>query len=170
MKGEAELVVHQRTDAYAIATYGPVLLQLWHLSAPLDGAQAARRVASELAKAGFEKTGSLVVVPEQSAIPENAARDELRHVPMELTNGAGLVMVQEGVGFKASAVRAVLATIMLLSRQSIPHDVVPNVIAGSGWLAKRLKVPGGTRGLIAAVAELRSLYDPPGSALRASGS
>lgn len=159
MTRTARLTILERDAEYAIATYGPVLLQLWENATPLAGAQAARRHAKVLAGAGFERTGSMVIVPIRSAMPETAARTELTEIPRELTNGAGVVLVQEGSGFRASAIRAVLSTMMVLSKKSMPHDVVSNVPAGCSWLADRVPVPGGARALCRAVAELRSLYE-----------
>lgn len=154
------LEIFERTDDFAIASWGPVLFQLWQRSTPVEGARAAREAAGKLAADGFDKTASLVIVPIDSAMPEKAARAELSQLPVDLSNGVGIVLVQEGSGFRAAAIRTILSTLMHLSRQVMPHDVVRTVDAGAQWLGGRIELPGGTAGLVSAVTELRGLYGP----------
>lgn len=152
------LEVFKHTDTYALGLFGPVLIQLWQVGTPLDGATFAREAAQRLAASDAPKTASLVIVPRESTVPERDARDQLAQLPDDLARGAGLAMVHEGTGFRASAVRAILLGMMRLARSRVPHEVVATVPEGVSWLCQRVEIPGGARALNVAVRELRGLY------------
>jgi hypothetical protein len=122
---------------YALGTLGPVLLQLWELDTPIDGARKARELARTLHARGYEQTISLIVVPEQSQLPSEAARKEVGYIPKDLPGCLGLALVREGEGFRAAAVRAIMTGMMAFG-QAAPYKIVASVAEGCDWLSKRM--------------------------------
>jgi hypothetical protein len=125
------------TAQYALGTLGPVLLQLWQLGTPEDGARKARAMAKGLFGRGYEQTCSLIVVPETSVLPSEVARKECAQIPKDLYGCTGLALVREGEGFRAAAVRA-LMTGMMSFGQVAPYKIVATVKEGCDWLEGRM--------------------------------
>jgi hypothetical protein len=125
------------TAQYALGTLGPILLQLWQLGTPDEGARKARALAQGLRGRGYEQTCSLIVVPEASVFPSEVARREVAQIPKDLYGCRGLALVREGEGFRAAAVRAMMAGMMSFG-QVAPYKIVATVKEGCNWLEERL--------------------------------
>ena len=143
------------TPHFGLSVCGPVLIQHWERGTPLEGAQRACDLASQLGRSGMPRTASIVVVPPQSALPDSATRKELARLPKLLGPIVGFGMAHEGSGFRASAVRGVLTGIILMTRADYEHEVFANVIAAADWLGERLQGDLTASELIDGVAELR---------------
>jgi hypothetical protein len=121
---------------YALATLGPVLLQTWELGTPEAGAQKARALARSM-RNRYAQTISLIVVPERSQLPSEGARMECSRIPRDLPGCQGLALVREGEGFRAAAIRAIMAGMMSFG-QAAPYKIVATVTDGCDWLATRM--------------------------------
>lgn len=153
-----KLDVRKATKDYALALYGPILIQLWQTGTPDEGARAARVLALELSRSQFPEVGTIAIVPADAGLPSADARDSLAHLPGDLGKATALALVREGDGFRASTIRAVLTGIMLVSRNNVPHQVFSATDSASSWLRERLEIPGGAAGLALAIGELRGRY------------
>ncbi len=150
------LVISHVTPEYALAKFGPVLIQLWERGTPLEGARRALSLARSYATTTAGPTCTLIIVPARSAPPSAEVRKALGAMPDVLPGCAGLGLVREGSGFRASGVRAVMTGMMLMSRHKAPHQVFSSTRAASLWLANQM--PEGLPGLPVAVDELRHRY------------
>jgi hypothetical protein len=120
---------------YALGLLGPVLLQSWQLATPEEGARKARALAKSL-RQRYPRTISLIVVPEQSRLPSEAARKEAGNIPKDLPDCQGLALVREGEGFRAAAIRAIMTGMMSFG-QVAPYKIVATTNEGCIWLATR---------------------------------
>lgn len=147
------LRIVEMSSEYALGVVGPVLIQLWERGTPDEGARRACEEAESLARSPHPRTGSLIIVPEDAALPSPDARKLLSELPGKLDRGAGVALVREGTGFRSAAVRAVMTGIMMLARDPVPHEVFSGTGPGIEWLLRRLQSP--TLDLAGAVDELR---------------
>lgn len=149
------LHIHEMNADYALAVVRPVLIQLWERGTPEEGARRACEIADTLASSAHPRTASLVIVPEDAALPSPEARRHLSDLPTRLGRGAGVALVREGAGFRSAAVRAVMTGIMMVARDAVPHDVFSTTDQGIAWVLRKLSPPSPID-LAGAVAELRA--------------
>lgn len=135
------LRIVELTSEYALGVVGPVLIQLWERATPDEGARRACEAAESLARSRHPRTGSLVIVPEDAALPSPDARKLLSELPGKLGRGAGVALVREGAGFRSAAVRAVMTGIMMVARDPVPHEVFSGTGPAIEWLLRQLQVP-----------------------------
>lgn len=129
------------TPRYALGTFGPVLLQLWQLATPDEGARRARILARGLRADGHTRTATLIVVPESSVMPSAEAREQLSNMPTDLPGCAGLALVREGEGFRAATVRAIMTGMMSFERRA-PFKIFAGRGEACAWLAHQLGAGG----------------------------
>jgi hypothetical protein len=126
------------TKDYALGTYGPVLLQRWQLSTPVEGAHKARALARSLAISGYSSTATLIIVPETSAMPTADARRGLANMPVDLPGCVGLALVRGGDGFRAASVRAIMTGMMSFERRA-PYKIFATRPEACAWLVRQLE-------------------------------
>ena len=71
-------------------------------------------------------------------------RDETAAITRDYPSIAAAIVI-EGAGFRAAAVRAVVAAIYLVSRSPYPHRIVESVEDGARWLRQLAERAGHAR-------------------------
>jgi len=93
-----------------------------------------------------------------AAARELMARDMKRHE----TFTRDMALVYEGDGFRAAALRSVVAGLQLLSRQVVPLKTVATVEQAAAWLAGRRRVERvAAADIVSAVGAIRAAVAPP---------
>lgn len=107
---------------HAVITAGDALVQLWERDAPVEAFRAILRHCEERGRASPRRSLWMVAVSsEHAGMPEAEAREVSARFPEFFTEFA---LVIEGSGFRASAARAVMASMsMMSSKRTKPHVV-----------------------------------------------
>jgi hypothetical protein len=148
-------VIESNSD-YTVGTMPGAVFHLWRGNGMSSG---VRVITDALAKVHAEDSGLPMVLfgvlQPDVPIPDDESR---RNMVDAMRNTVGLrasVMVFEGHGFKASAIRAIVSGFGLLARVPYPHDVCASVPLGARWLTRWCPEHDPER-LIAAVEALRA--------------
>ena len=150
------------TAEYAVASWGPVFICIWEKNTPPEGVERALALANSLRPGS--KIATMVVIPEGSPMPEPAAREKLQQLMSDLdARSVGTAMVQEGSGFRAAAVRAVLTGVHFVSRSKAPCQIFDTVESASHWLDGLLGQRLDGRHLQERVASLRARIGSAGA-------
>lgn len=148
-------ILFQGQDA-AVGVFGPLVI------AVTDGPESfrpeyARRVLEEVSRlrrtTHADRLIYLYVAGERSSLPEPEVRDTVAQVAEHFDACVG---VHEGSGFKASAVRAVIAGITMLSRSRVRPEIVATIEQGVEALSVRHPDLGTRAELLSAVLEVRA--------------
>lgn len=107
---------------HAVITAGDALVQLWERDAPVDAFRAILRHCEDRKRASPERPLWMIAVSsEHAGMPETEARKVSARFPEYFTEFA---LVIEGSGFRASAARAVMSSMsMMSSKRAKPHVV-----------------------------------------------
>ncbi len=158
-----EIEYFEREETHAVATWRNVLLIESRLESPAFAAAAMRRAASELKRKYPDGFGHFTIVEGGCKSPSAEARAGAASVIDEYGDAIrGAVIVFLGSGLRGAFVRAVVASMMALSRSQhrVPQEICPSVDEGVRWLAQRL--PGvDVRALTNAVEAVRKSSDAP---------
>jgi hypothetical protein len=135
-------ITQQKTADHLLATWGEVLVIVWHDRTTLEGVQAGQRFYDALAETCPSGVFLLTVVEEKAQFPEAAVRKQLAKL---LASGAGRTrksaLVYEGSGFNASIVRSIVTGLTQLSSVPYPHKVFATVDEAARFFAPDLGVP-----------------------------
>jgi hypothetical protein len=142
---------------HCIAMWRNVLIQIWRTATSEVGARNARAAGAKLLAATQGPLGCIVVVERDAAMPSPAARAQLSALVADVAaRTRGIALVQEGDGFRAATVRAVMTGLMLVARNAVPHKIFRTVDEGEAWLRSLMDGHAGAPGELAqTVAGLR---------------
>jgi hypothetical protein len=137
---------------HVVAVYEGILLQIWRTATPVDGVKLVRKTLRD-----FDKQIQLtIVILEDGAIrPDRDARMELDSLGREIAPRPAVV-VYEGDGFKAAAVRAVMTSIGLFTRQALRSRVFGSTESALEWTCKVHPRVAGIHSVQGFLTELRS--------------
>ena len=107
--------------------------------------------------------GLLTIVEEKAPMPPSDARKALTDFLTRFGSSIKCsAVIHEGSGFRASAVRSIVAGLTLLARPPYPHRIYASVEASSEWmssgLAAKIQRKFTAQELVLAVAEIRKHY------------
>lgn len=143
-------------DGAALGVLGPLVI------AVTDGPNSfrpeyARRVLEEVTRlrrtTHADRLIYLYVAGEHASLPDPEVRDTVAQVAEHFDACVG---VHEGTGFKASAVRAVIAGITLLSRSRVRPEIVATIQKGAETLAENHADLGTRSELLEAILDVRA--------------
>lgn len=165
MESELQRVVW-RPPTHAVIAGRDVLVQLWETASPSEGMRAVKAWCEERRqREGDRPLFMMSVVGEGGPMPDGEARAIASEFPAYFTE---FVMVVEGSGFRASAVRAVLAGMALVAPRRTAPTVVTSVHEGCVALARQSGgVVDATRLEAAIDSARRAIRGLPGAGLRA---
>lgn len=134
MESELQRVVW-RPPTHAVIAGRDVLVQLWETESPAEGMRAVKLWCEDRKlREGDRPLFMMSVVGEGGPMPDGEARAIASEFPAYFTE---FVMVVEGSGFRASAVRAVLAGMALVAPRRTAPTVVTSVAEGCVSLARQ---------------------------------
>jgi hypothetical protein len=148
----------------AVATRGNLFVNVMREAQTLERLREVRRHIERHVAAWGEHTISISVLePGATAQAPREVRDETAAITRDYRSIAAAIVI-EGSGFRAAAVRAVVAAIYLVSRSPYPHRIVESVDDGARWLRQMAERAGHARvgaveiveAVAAARAELRT--------------
>jgi hypothetical protein len=109
---------------YVLASWQQIFAVVWRHDTTREGAQALHRECREFATRHARGIGLLTIVSERAPMPPTSARQAVADF---LAQGSAYikcsVVVMEGTGFRAAAVRSVVTGLTLLAKQAYPHRV-----------------------------------------------
>lgn len=124
---------------YAVVVYEGILLQLWRTATTADGVRLVRKTLKDFAQ---QIRFTVVVIEDGATTPGSEARAELQALAAELVPRFAAV-VYEGDGFRAAAVRAVITSILLFTRQALPVKIFSSTASATEWARKaHPEIPG----------------------------
>lgn len=117
---------------YCIATWSGTVIQLWRSETPPDGVECVMDVVRN---ASPPVHSTLIVVEENSELPNPVARKLLEQLTLLLAPSCKVVaMIHEGSGFRAAAIRAILTSLVAISKQAFPYKIFKTVELGTTWM------------------------------------
>jgi hypothetical protein len=115
-----------------VAHVDGLLLQIWQGPAPTAANyDVVPPVLDDDARRHGRKPACLVIVAPSSQLPDRDARQKGATLPHHISAYVG---VHEGNDFRSAALRMVLASIMILSREPLPSQIVSTVDEGCAAL------------------------------------
>ena len=161
--GLPTLVIKHASQSWVAGTFGHVAIAVWRTETGLPQIQLCGAMMAALAK-DHGQIGLVQIVEETCERLDGRGRTAVADM---LAGGRKYiccsVVVFDGVGFRAAAIRGVVTGLTLLARPSFPHHVFAAVPLATAFLARHFEVEGGDagvesfgRGLSAAVASARS--------------
>jgi hypothetical protein len=149
-------VLFSATDL-AVGHWKNVCLVVWRAKPTLASAQELERQYRHLAKLHPRGFLSVGVIEAGVANPGDAERKAISSAMDAVQNELlGAAAVLEATGFAAAALRAVLATMSLLTRSRFPRRFTASVAEAAMWAAPLAPDLGGADALAAALAEFRA--------------
>jgi hypothetical protein len=149
-----------RTDGYIVGTHGSVGVLVWTGPASVEGCAVYDELLSRMTTE-HERIGSVVVIEDNgvaSRPPSERARSALVHLfRRHGSRLAGVALVFEGEGFKASIVRIVVSTLTLAVRGPFRTVVCSDTEEAADWLCERLAEKMRPAELVAAIHRLRAV-------------
>lgn len=121
---------------HIVGSWRDVHFVFWHGETRMPAVHALREDLARMAASHPGGLAVFVLIAERVTLPPGDARSELarmlrEHAP---TIRASCVAV-EGSGFRAAAIRSVLAGISFVVRPGYPHRVTDSISAGVDWVA-----------------------------------
>lgn len=145
---------------HLVGTVDQVLLIVWRVRTLVTAVDRIQMAYDELVANCPEGIGLLNIVEQTAPMPGSDARERIATFLREASRVSASAVAFEGTGFRAAAVRSVVAGLALLARQAFPHKIFPTVETAAEWLvptlAERVPVDFGTSALIAGVHRLRA--------------
>ncbi len=124
---------------HASARCGDVLVIVWRGTTTKVAVQRLRERLASLGKARHAGIGLLTIVEAGAVLPSNEARDHLARMLREAHQVRASAVCFEGDGFRAAAVRGVVAGLTMLARQPFPHKVFSTLELAGAWLVPALR-------------------------------
>lgn len=148
-------IIHSVPDQ-SLASWGDTFILLFHLNTTVPGVMEIDRAITRFSESRPNGIGIITIVEEAAPMPPSDARDALVKVLEGISRCVKVSAVAfEGTGFRAAAVRSVVAGLTMVARQSYPHKVFATVEEAMAWMAPQMPSPTSSRDLIEAVREVR---------------
>ncbi|HZS41711.1 MAG TPA: hypothetical protein VFF06_33000 [Polyangia bacterium] len=129
----------------AIATRGNLFVNVMREAQTLERLREVRRhIERHVAAWGTNTISISVLEPGATAAAPKEVRDETAAITRDYGSIAAAIVI-EGSGFRAAAVRAVVAAIYLVSHSPYPHKIVESVDDGARWLRQMAERAGQAR-------------------------
>lgn len=140
----------------SLATWQDAFILIWHHNTTVAGVMALERAVEEFAETRPNGIGLVTIVEESAPMPPGDAREALAKFLERASHCIKVSAVAfEGTGFRAAAVRSVVAGLTMVARQSYPHKVFATVEEGMAWMAPQMPSPTSAQQLSEVIAELR---------------
>lgn len=141
----------------SLATWGDAFLLIWHHNTTVTGVSTLERTLNAFAAERPNGIGLITVVEESAPMPPSDARDVLAQFLERASSHIKVSSVAfEGSGFRAAAVRSVVAGLTMVARQSYPHKVFATVEEAMTWMAPQMPSPTTAKELSETVAATRA--------------
>jgi hypothetical protein len=121
----------EEDDDFVLASWQQIFAVVWRRDTTLAGAQALDRECARFATKHPRGIGLLTIVSATAPMPASPVRQAMADF---LTRGSTFikcsVVLMEGTGFRAAAVRSVVTGLTMLAKQAYPHRVcsVPDAV------------------------------------------
>ena len=141
---------HSTKDA-VFAAFREYFIVVWRTQTTVPLVRAMGRNVERFAAQQDKSISMIVIVEEGCAMPDGPTRDVMAtDMKRHETFTKHMALVYEGTGFRAAALRSIVAGLHFVSRQRVSTKVLSSVEAAAEWLA-------GTSGaeIVAAVARAR---------------
>lgn len=127
------LTIYEDVEAYAVARFDAVLIQVWRTATPAFGVERCRGLLT-----GFGPLqSSLVYIGPGSSPPDQAARAQLAQLGRELARTVAVALVIEDVGLKGLIKRGVMSAVSSLAVRHAPYEIFSATDAAARWLGER---------------------------------
>ncbi len=153
----AEVISHHRTEEAVFASFRETFLVVWRTATTVALVRAMGRHVERFAAAHPSGISMVVVVEEGCEMPDGPTREVMagdmkRHESFT----RHMALVYEGSGFRAAALRSIVAGLHFVSRQKVNTKVLSSVVDAATWLASQPGPNPAAAEIIAAVAEARA--------------
>lgn len=140
----------------SVATWGDAFIIIFHGNTTVPGVRAIDEAVTAFTRARPNGIGIVTIVEETAPMPPSDAREALVSA-LEAISGTVKVsaVAFEGTGFRAAAVRSVVAGLTMVARQAYPHKVFATVEEAMAWMAPQMPNPTSSRELSDVIRELR---------------
>jgi len=131
-------ILHSDPDL-SVATLEHSLVCVWHGDTTTSGVSRITRELNMFSASHPRGFGLITLVEAKASMPETAERNAIAELLRSFGEKiAASALIFEGEGFRAAAVRSVVAGLNLLARQPYPHKVFGTSEEASNWLAPTL--------------------------------
>ena len=116
-------VVSKNRD-YALATWNEIVAVVWRHETTVEAVRQLDAAVAELARSHPKGIGMLTIVAEGAPLPPSPARKAIAELLTARTAFIRCsVVIMEGTGFRAAAVRSVVTSLTMLSKHDFPHEI-----------------------------------------------
>ena len=154
-------VAPARVDAvspdHCLARWNQFYIIIWRVHTTMAGIRILARTFEDFRASFPDGVGLITIVEPGAPLPPTEARQALGQLLGEASGSIRYsAVVYEGGGFRASAVRGVVSSLILLARPPFPHRVFATTTEACAWFQRSFgpdEVPG--KQLEAAIGDLR---------------
>ncbi|TPV95453.1 MAG: hypothetical protein B7733_09875 [Myxococcales bacterium FL481] len=130
--------VTEASADHVLATYKNLSIVIWRLNTQPNACRALHRQTNRLADKFPDGVGLLTVVERSAPMPSTESRKLIASFFAGSTRIKASAVAMEGSGFRASAVRSVVAGLTMMAKQPFPHKVFATLAVGLHWLVPEL--------------------------------
>ncbi len=134
-----EPIVAQATPEHVIGSWNNVSLIIWRGMTDLDAVDLSRKVTQELGQTHSDGVGLLTIIEKAAPMPPGEARSQIAEFFSSATYIKASAVAFEGEGFRAGAVRSVVAGLTMLARQPFPHKIFATLKEATDWQVPELR-------------------------------
>ncbi len=128
------------TENHMFGAWQDVFVNVWRTHTTTEGTQQVRSLFSDFIATHEMGVGVLTIIEPGAPLPSSEVRTALARLLSDNSDKIRCsTVVFEGSGFRAAAVRSVVAGLTLLARPNYPHKVMASTSEAADFLAESLK-------------------------------
>lgn len=140
----------------SLATWRDTFVLIYHVNTTKAGVDLLDQKCEAFAKTRPNGIALITIVEENAPMPPSEARDALAaFLGRQSASIKVSAVVYEGSGFRAAAVRSVVAGLTLMARQTYPHKVFATAEEGITWMAPQMPTPTAANEVVRMLISLR---------------
>jgi hypothetical protein len=130
--------MHTEEDV-TFATCRTAFVVIWHNETSKAGVQLLSNWFAKFVKTQTKGVGLITIVEADAPLPSGRAREDLAKFMADNNQVIKTsVVVFEGTGFRAAAVRSVVTGLTMLARQAFPHKVFSAADVALEWFREQM--------------------------------
>ncbi len=130
--------VYEATPDHIVGTWNNVSLIIWRVATFSNAVDLSQRTSEELARKYPGGIGLLTIIEQSAPMPPSEARSRIADFFASADYIKASSVAFEGTGFRAGAVRSVVAGLTMLARQPFPHKIFATLKEATDWQVPEL--------------------------------
>jgi hypothetical protein len=150
--------VRARTPAVLVASWSNACIAQVRGTLSLPDVKAVGAVYEKLATEQKEGFVSVIVVGESVGLPADEARQAVTKVMSGMQDRIlAMVGILEAAGFKAAALRSIMAVMSMVSRAPYPRKIAGSIGEAAPWIADHVRPSAPSSSIALAISQVKEI-------------